>query len=106
VDSLYLVTGLLLLILLGAPIALAMMLLPVAYILATGTVPLLTVPHQMYEAVAKPALVAVPFFMLTGELMNSSSITDRILELSGAWSAACVAAWPRSMWCRACSSPA
>ena len=81
-DSLFLVTGLLLLILLGAPIALAMILLPVGYILATGTVPLLTVPHQMYEAVAKPALVAVPFFMLTGELMNSSSITDRILELS------------------------
>ena len=81
-DSLFLVAGLLGLILLGAPIALAMILLPVAYILYTGSVPLLTVPHQMYEAVAKPALVAVPFFMLTGELMNSSSITERILELS------------------------
>ena len=81
-ESLFLVVGLLALILLGAPIALAMILLPIAYILYSGSVPLLTVPHQMYEAIAKPALIAVPFFMLTGELMNSSSITERILELS------------------------
>jgi tripartite ATP-independent transporter DctM subunit len=74
--------GLLALILLGAPIALAIILIPVAFVLFTNWVPLLTVPHQMYEAVAKPALVAVPFFMLTGELMNSSSITERILDLS------------------------
>ncbi|MGE0798634.1 MAG: TRAP transporter large permease [Lautropia sp.] len=83
-ESLLLVTGLVALILLGAPIALAMIILPVGYILATDAVPLLTVPHQMYEAIASPALLAVPFFMLTGELMNSSSVTERILELSRA----------------------
>ena len=81
-DSLVLVAGLVGLILLGAPIALAMLLLPTAYILATDAAPLLTVPHQMYEAVAKLPLVAIPFFMLTGELMNSSTVTERILELS------------------------
>jgi len=83
-DSLLLVVGLVLLILLGAPIALAMIVLPTAYILLTGAAPLLTVPYQMYEAVAKPALIAVPFFMLAGELMNSSSVTERILGLSRA----------------------
>src|SRR6185436_7429158 len=46
--------------------------------------PLLTVPHQMFEAVAKLPLVAIPFFMLTGELMNSSVVTERILDLARA----------------------
>jgi tripartite ATP-independent transporter DctM subunit len=82
VETLLLSAGLCALILLGAPIALAMIILPVAYILTTGAVPLLTVPYQMYEAVAKPALIAIPFFKLTGELMNSSTVTDRIMQLS------------------------
>jgi tripartite ATP-independent transporter DctM subunit len=84
VDSLFLCVGLILLILVGAPIALAMILLPTLYILATGEAPLLTVPHQMFEAVAKLPLVAIPFFILTGELMNSSAVTERILDLSRA----------------------
>lgn len=83
-DSLLLIAGLILLIVAGAPIALAMIVLPTGYILATGAAPLLTVPHQMYEALAKFPLVAIPFFMLTGELMNSSTVTERILRLSSA----------------------
>jgi tripartite ATP-independent transporter DctM subunit len=84
VDSFLLCAALCTLVLLGAPIALAMIILPAGYILLTGEVPLLTIPYQMYEAVSKPALIAVPFFMLTGELMNSSTVTDRILRLSRA----------------------
>ena len=80
--SALLIAGMVGLILVGAPIALAMIVLPTAYILATGAAPLLTVPHQMYEAVANFPLVAIPFFMLTGELMNSSTVTERIIELS------------------------
>jgi len=81
-ESILLCTALCVLILLGAPIALAMIILPAGYLMYTGEAPLLTIPYQMYEAVAKPALIAIPFFMLTGELMNSSTVTDRILQLS------------------------
>lgn len=81
-DVFVLVLSLVALILLGAPIALAMVLLPTVYIVLTDAAPLLTVPHQMYEALAKFPLVAVPFFMLTGELMNTSSVTQRIMRLS------------------------
>ncbi|SLN75609.1 TRAP transporter large permease [Oceanibacterium hippocampi] len=83
-DSILLLAGLIGLILAGAPIALAMIILPTIYILITDAAPLLTVPHQMYEALAKFPLVAIPFFMLTGELMNSSTVTERILRLSSA----------------------
>ncbi|MEO6271376.1 MAG: TRAP transporter large permease [Lautropia sp.] len=81
-DSIALVAGLVGLILIGAPVALAMLMLPTIYVLLTDAAPMLTIPHQMYEAVAKLPLVAIPFFMLTGELMNSSTVTDRILDLS------------------------
>lgn len=81
-ESLLLCGALVALILLGAPIALAMIILPAGYLLVTDSAPLLTIPYQMYEMVAKPALVAIPFFLLTGELMNSSTVTERILRLS------------------------
>lgn len=81
-ESLLLCVALVALILLGAPIALAMIILPAGYLLVTDSAPLLTIPYQMYEMVAKPALVAIPFFLLTGELMNSSTVTERILLLS------------------------
>lgn len=81
-DIVILIVSFVLLILLGAPVALAMIVMPTAYILLTGAAPLLTVPHQMYEGIAHFPLVAVPFFMLTGELMNGSSVTERIMKLS------------------------
>jgi tripartite ATP-independent transporter DctM subunit len=77
-----LVGSLVLLILLGAPIGVTMAVLPMIYIVLTGELPLSTVPYQMYEALAHAPLVAIPFFLLTGELMNSGQITDRLLVLS------------------------
>ena len=83
-ESLLLCVGLILLIMAGAPIALAMILLPVGYVLLTGAIPMLTIPQQMFEAVAHFPLVAIPFFILTGELMTSAAVTERILDLSRA----------------------
>lgn len=83
-ESLILILALVLFIFLGAPIGLVLAALPAVYIMITDTVPLMTIPFQMYEALARYPLVAIPFFMLTGELMNSSTITERLLELSRA----------------------
>ncbi len=80
--TLLLVGGLIALILVGAPIGLAMVVLPTIYVLVTGELPLSTIPYQMYQALAHPPLVAIPFFLLTGELMNSGQITERLLVLS------------------------
>jgi tripartite ATP-independent transporter DctM subunit len=73
---------LIVLILLGMPIGFAMAILPTAYIAATGIVPMTAVPYQMYTALDKFPLVAVPLFLLAGELMNLGAVTDRLLELS------------------------
>jgi len=81
-ELLLLVGSLVLLILVGAPIGVTMAVLPMIYIAFTGELPLSTVPYQMYEALAHAPLVAIPFFLLTGELMNSGQITERLLVLS------------------------
>lgn len=75
-------TLLVVLILLGAPIGFAMALLPTAYIAFTGEVPLTSIPYQMYTALDKFPLVAVPLFLLAGELMNMGAVTERLLGLS------------------------
>ncbi|MGE3628128.1 MAG: TRAP transporter large permease, partial [Hyphomicrobiales bacterium] len=71
-----------LLILLGAPIGLTLAVLPIGYILFTQELPLSVVPYQMYEALDRAPLLAIPLFLLTGELMNTSQMTDRLLALS------------------------
>lgn len=77
-----LVAGLVVLIVLGAPIGIAMVVVPATYILFTGEIPLSAVPYQMYEAIAIQPLLAVPFFILTAELMNSGKMTERLLNLA------------------------
>jgi tripartite ATP-independent transporter DctM subunit len=77
-----LTVALVVLIVLGAPMGVTMAILPVAYILVTGELPLSTVPYQMYEALSHAPLLAVPFFILTAELMNSGQITERLLALA------------------------
>lgn len=70
------------LILLGAPVGFSMILLPTIYIFYTNAAPLLLIPAQMFNAIDSIPLTAIPFFMLTGELMTSATITDRLVELS------------------------
>lgn len=81
-ELILLVTALVVLIVLGAPMGITMAVLPVAYILITGELPLSAVPYQMYEAPSHAPLLAVPFFILTAELMNSGRITERLLALA------------------------
>ncbi len=81
-ESLILLMSLMTLILLGAPVGFSMILLPTIYILYTNAAPLLLIPAQMFNAIDSIPLTAIPFFMLTGELMTSATITDRLVELS------------------------
>ncbi len=52
------------------------------YIAVTDIVPLTAVPYQRYSALDTFPLVAVPLFLLAGELMNRGAVTDRLLEPS------------------------
>jgi len=83
-EAFVLITALVLLIILGMPVGIAMVILPTIFIAFTNELPLSIIPYQMYEALARPPLIAIPFFILTGELMNSSQISERLMALSKA----------------------
>lgn len=81
-QSVMLLVILVVMIMLGAPVGFIMILIPVVYILITDAAPMILIPSQMFQAIDSVPLTAIPFFMLTGELMTSATITDRLVDLS------------------------
>ncbi len=67
----------LLLLLAGVPIFAATALASLSYIWLNG-LPALVVVQQLFDSLDKFPLLAVPFFVLAGNLMNSSGISDRL----------------------------
>jgi TRAP-type C4-dicarboxylate transport system permease large subunit len=66
----------------GLPVALAMAGASLIYVMATGTVPDFVVIHRMVNGVDSFPLLAVPFFILAGNLMNTAGITNRIYNFA------------------------
>jgi tripartite ATP-independent transporter DctM subunit len=77
-----LLLGFLVLMLAGLPVALAMIVASLAYVMFSGTVPDFVVIHRMYGGIDSFPLLAVPFFILAGNLMNSAGITNRIYNFA------------------------
>ncbi|MCR9110759.1 TRAP transporter large permease [Marivita sp. XM-24bin2] len=76
---LFLVIGALLVC--GVPVAIALIGGSALFIL-TGDVPPLIVAHRVINGVDSFPLLAVPFFILAGNLMNSAGITERIFSFA------------------------
>ena len=66
----------------GVPLAFAMGLSAVVALVADGGTSLLIVPQRITASLDSFALLAVPLFILAGELMNSGGITERIVRFS------------------------
>jgi TRAP-type C4-dicarboxylate transport system permease large subunit len=62
----------------GIPVAIAMAGASLIYILWTGNLPPFVVIHRMVSGIDSFPLLAVPFFILAGNLMNNAGITNRI----------------------------
>jgi TRAP-type C4-dicarboxylate transport system permease large subunit len=62
----------------GIPVAIAMAGAALLYILWTGSLPPFVVIHRMVSGIDSFPLLAVPFFILAGNLMNNAGITNRI----------------------------
>ncbi|MFC7319316.1 TRAP transporter large permease [Halobacillus campisalis] len=70
-----------LLILVGVPVAFSLGIASMVYLIAEG-VDLGMVAQSMVRGVDSFTLLAVPFFLLLGELMNSGGITNRIIDVA------------------------
>jgi TRAP-type C4-dicarboxylate transport system permease large subunit len=75
---LLLVGGFLILMLAGVPVAVSMAAASVAYLLIYGVAPDLIAAQRMIAGVESFPLLAVPFFILAGNLMNIAGVTGRI----------------------------
>ncbi len=66
----------------GLPVALAMAAASLIYTMASGSTPQFVVIHRMVGGLDSFPLLAVPFFILAGNLMNSAGITNRIYNFA------------------------
>jgi TRAP-type C4-dicarboxylate transport system permease large subunit len=79
---LLLLGGFLVLMLLGVPVAIAMAASSLLYILVSGVTPDVTLAQRMIAGVESFPLLAVPFFILAGNLMNIAGVTGRIYKFA------------------------
>ena len=82
-SILYLFLILLVLLIAGAPVAVALGVASLVFILFDG-MPSLVVLHNMVAGINSFPLIAVPFFIMAGHLMNTSGITTKIFAFARA----------------------
>jgi tripartite ATP-independent transporter DctM subunit len=69
---------------LGTPIAFAIAISALSFFLASGEVPLNIFVQKMVTATDSYPLLAIPFFVLAGAIMNRAGITRKLLALADA----------------------
>ena len=77
-----LLTSFLALMVTGIPVAIAMAGASLIYISVSGNTPSMVVVHRMISGIDSFPLLAVPFFILAGNLMNNAGITNRIYNFA------------------------
>jgi len=70
------------LMLIGVPVAIALGGASLLYVLGEQNMPPLVVVHRMVGGVDSFPLLAIPFFIMAGSLMNSAGITERIYNFA------------------------
>ena len=70
------------LVVIGVPIAFAMAMASSMFIFAEGRVPLALITQRLFSGVDSFPLMAVPFFILSGLVMDSGGISRRLIRLA------------------------
>lgn len=78
---------------LGTPIAFSMSFASIVTNLTHGASSLMLTAQQCYDSTSNLSLLAVPFFMLAGSIMNMGGISRRLSISAGCLSDAFGAAW-------------
>jgi tripartite ATP-independent transporter DctM subunit len=81
-TTLALIGGFLLFLVIGVPVAIALAGASLIYVMLEGVQPHLVVLHRMIGGVDSFPLLAIPFFIMAGSLMNSAGITNRIYDFA------------------------
>ncbi|WP_174236831.1 TRAP transporter large permease [Stutzerimonas nosocomialis] len=82
---LYMFLGLIFLILINVPVAIALGVVgAVAIFMSYGALALPNIGMVMYDGTTSFPLIAIPLFILAGAIMNASSISRRLIDLASA----------------------
>jgi len=107
-NSVVLSPGTAALVLFGGFFLLLILRVPVAFALGLASLPVLLIEprlspmvlfNEMFKSYNSFILLAVPFFLLTANLMNVGGITDRMIGCPEAWSGIFQVGWRRSTSC-------
>ncbi|MGE0312896.1 MAG: TRAP transporter large permease [Lautropia sp.] len=79
-----LVLALVVLLLLAVPVAFALILAATIAVVFVGGIDLMIIPQQVYTGIDGFLLLAIPLFLLAGELMTIGGMTDRLLDFCNA----------------------
>lgn len=71
-----------LLVLCGIPIAFALGMAGTIATIASGSIPLTVIPQRLFTGIDSFALLAIPFFILAGELMSASGIIGMLIRFA------------------------
>lgn len=74
--------ALIVLLVIGVPIAFAIGTSGILYMLLSNPTFLMTFPQRVWSGTESFIIIAMPLFMLTGELMNHSGLTRRLIDFS------------------------
>lgn len=66
----------------GMPVAFGMGLIALVYLLVVGDFALTTIPQKIFSGMESFLLLAIPFFLLVGSLMNHGGITRRLVAFA------------------------
>ncbi|MCF8010508.1 MAG: TRAP transporter large permease [Clostridiales bacterium] len=77
-----LIVTLLVLLLIGVPIAFSLGLGSITALVAVGDLPLMVIPQRLFTSADSFVLLAVPFFVLAGELMQHGGISHRLVNFA------------------------
>ena len=80
--ALFIISLLLLMVAINVPIGFAIGISALLVILIKGEVPPTIVPMMFFDGANKFQLIAIPLFMVTGELMNVSGISQRLINFA------------------------
>jgi TRAP-type mannitol/chloroaromatic compound transport system permease large subunit len=80
----------------GIPVAIAMAGSALMYVMWSGNLPAFVVIHRMISGIDSFPLLAVPFFILAGNLMNNAGITNASTTSRWRWWVGSRAGWATS----------
>ena len=67
-------------LIIGVPIAFVLGLTPLLALVAQGETPLVLVAQRIFTGMDSPVLMAVPFFILAGNIMSAGGMTQRLVK--------------------------